>query len=89
MGRLCESQSKVRRVVRGPCRSQQTVTVVMGEQNSPDVILKTRMIQDDSSLERDRKSRERSPHQEMNGSQDPLREEERKTRSSMKDTKQD
>ena len=65
------------------------MTVVMGEQNSPDGILKTNMIQDDSSLERDRKSRERSSNQKMNGSQDPLREEERKTRSSMKDTKQD
>ena len=65
------------------------MTVVMGEQNSPDGILKTRMIQDDSSLERDRKSRERSSNQKMNGSQDPLREEERKTGSSEKDTKQD
>ena len=65
------------------------MTVVMGEQNSPDGILKTSMIQDDSSLERDRKSRERSSNQKMNRSQDPLREEERKTRSSMKDTKQD
>ena len=65
------------------------MTVVMGEQNSPDGILKRRMIQDDSSLERDRKSRERSSNQKMNGSQDPLRVEERKTRSSMKDTKQD
>ena len=65
------------------------MTVVMGEQNSPNGILKTRIIQDDSSLERDRKSRERSSNQKMNGSQDLLREEERKTRSSMKDTKQD
>ena len=89
MGRLCESQSKVRRVVRGPCRSQQTMTVVMGEQNSPDGILKTRMIQDGSSLERDRKSRERSPNQTMNGSRDPLREEERKTGSSKRGRKED
>ncbi len=65
------------------------MTVVMGEQNSPNDILKTRMIQDGSSLERDGKSRERSSNQKMNGSRDPLREEERKTRSSMRGTMQD
>jgi hypothetical protein len=47
------------------------------------------MIQDGSSLERDRKSRERSPNQKINGSRDPLREEERKTGSSKRGRKED